>query len=137
MEAARRAVIDVGTNSIKLLVADVSQDVRPVLEESKQTRLGRGFYNSHRLQPEPIANTAKAVAVFASKARDLGASSIRVIATSAARDAVNAAELVSAIEQASELKVEIISGEQEAEWAFAIPEWLSATDYRNPPSGRF
>jgi len=118
MVVVRRAVIDVGTNSIKLLVADVAGDVRPVLEESKQTRLGRGFYNSHRLQAEPLANTAKAVAVFASKARDLGASSIRVIATSAARDAVNAAELVSAIQQASELKVEIISGEQEAEWAF-------------------
>ena len=119
VEAVRRAVIDVGTNSIKLLVADVAGgEIRPVVEESKQTRLGQGFYNSHRLQPEPIANTAKAVTLFASKARDLGTRSIHVIATSAARDAVNAAELISAIEQASSLKVEIISGDQEAEWAF-------------------
>ncbi len=119
MEAVRRAVIDVGTNSVKLLVADVAgSDVQPTLEESKQTRLGQGFYDTHRLKPEPIANTAKAVAAFASKARELKATSIRLIATSAARDAVNASELISAIEQASGLKIEIISGEQEAEWAF-------------------
>ena len=58
MEIIRRAVIDVGTNSIKLLVADVSgRDVSPVHEESRQTRLGQGFYESHRLQPESIART--------------------------------------------------------------------------------
>ena len=51
-------------------------------------------------------------------ARELKAESIRIIATSAARDAVNPQELISAIESASDLKVEIISGEQEAEWAF-------------------
>src|SRR2546430_2536034 len=50
MKSARRAVIDVGTNSIKLLVADVAgHAVQPVWEESKQTRLGRGFYETRRL----------------------------------------------------------------------------------------
>jgi exopolyphosphatase/guanosine-5'-triphosphate,3'-diphosphate pyrophosphatase len=112
-------VIDVGTNSIKLLVAEVSgRQVRPVLEESKQTRLGQGFYDTHRLQPGPMAGTAEAVARFADKARQRQARSIRVIATSAARDALNAAELIAAIERASGLKVEIISGDQEAEWGF-------------------
>ena len=119
MSYIRRAVIDVGTNSVKLLVADVEgHDVRPVCEESKQTRLGKGFYDTHRLQPEPIAKTAKAVMNYATKSRELSAVSIRVVATSAARDAVNPRELVSAIEVASGLKVEIISGDQEAEWAF-------------------
>jgi exopolyphosphatase/guanosine-5'-triphosphate,3'-diphosphate pyrophosphatase len=119
MSQTRRAVIDVGTNSVKLLVADVEgHDVRPLLEESKQTRLGRGFYETHRLQPEPIAKTAKAVMNFANKARELNAVSTRVIATSAARDAVNPEELLSAIETAAGLKVEIISGDQEANWAF-------------------
>jgi len=119
MSYIRRAVIDVGTNSVKLLVADVAgHDVQPVCEESKQTRLGRGFYDTHRLQPEPIAKTAKAVMNYATKSRELSAVSIRVVATSAARDAVNPRELVSAIEVASGLKVEIISGDQEAEWAF-------------------
>jgi len=119
MESVRRAVIDVGTNSIKLLVAEVAgHDVRPVCEESRQTRLGRSFYDTHRLQPGPIAQTAEAVADFAANARAARADSIRVIATSAARDAVNAADLVSAIHEASGLSVEIISGEQEALWAF-------------------
>lgn len=119
MKAARRAVIDVGTNSVKLLVADVSgHEVQPVWEESKQTRLGRGFYETHRLQPEAIDGTAKAVAQFAETARKHQANSARVIATSAARDAVNADELSSAIEKAAGLKMEIISGEQEADWVF-------------------
>jgi exopolyphosphatase/guanosine-5'-triphosphate,3'-diphosphate pyrophosphatase len=119
METARRAVIDVGTNSVKLLVADVSgREVQPVWEESKQTRLGRGFYETHRLQAEAIEATGKAVAQFSETARKYEATSVRVIATSAARDAVNSEELSSAIEKASRLKMEIISGEQEAEWVF-------------------
>jgi exopolyphosphatase/guanosine-5'-triphosphate,3'-diphosphate pyrophosphatase len=119
MNATRRAVIDVGTNSVKLLVADVQgQNARPVIEDSVQTRLGKNFYETHRLQPDAIAQTASAVAHFAGIAREKNSSSIRVFATSAARDAVNPDDLVSAIEKASDLKVEIISGEQEAEWAF-------------------
>ena len=44
MHAIRRAVIDVGTNSVKLLVAEVAgHDIRPIREESRQTRLGQGF----------------------------------------------------------------------------------------------
>jgi len=119
VNTVRRAVIDIGTNSIKLLVADVDgHGVRPLVEESKQTRLGRGFYQTRHLQPEAIAQTARAVGKFAETARERQAASIRVIATSAVRDAVNPEELTSAIEQASGLKVEIISGEQEADWVF-------------------
>ncbi len=119
MDSVRRAVIDVGTNSVKLLVADVAgDDVQPVWEESKQTRLGRGFYDTHRLQPAAVAATAKAVGDFASAARERGAASIRIIATSAAREAVNARELTVALETAAGLKVEIISGEQEADLVF-------------------
>jgi exopolyphosphatase/guanosine-5'-triphosphate,3'-diphosphate pyrophosphatase len=117
--SVRRAVIDVGTNSIKLLVADVAGcDVQPVHEESRQTRLGQGFYETCRLQLETIAYSANAVADFARTARQHGSRSIRVIATSAARDAVNPEDLISAIKAASRLKVEIISGELEAGWAF-------------------
>lgn len=119
MEAKRRAVIDVGTNSVKLLVADVrGHEVTPVHEESKQTRLGKGFYETHQLQPEPIAQTARAVQSFAGIAREHGAGSVRVIATSAARDAANPRDLTNAIEQAARLKTEIITGAREAEWAF-------------------
>jgi exopolyphosphatase/guanosine-5'-triphosphate,3'-diphosphate pyrophosphatase len=119
MSHTRRAVIDVGTNSVKLLVAEVhGRDVRPVNEESKQTRLGQGFYETHRLRGEAIEKTAKAVAAYAEKARALDAVSVRVVATSAARDAVNPHDLATAIESAAKLKMEIISGEQEAQWAF-------------------
>jgi exopolyphosphatase/guanosine-5'-triphosphate,3'-diphosphate pyrophosphatase len=119
MPTVRRAVIDVGTNSVKLLVADViGHEVQPVLEDSKQTRLGKGFYESHRLQPEPLAQTARAVAAFANTARKHGATSVRIIATSAARDAKNPDDLSTAIAEATNLRLEIISGEQEAEWSF-------------------
>ena len=115
----RRAVIDVGTNSVKLLVADVAgHRVQPLWEDSTQTRLGRGFYETHMLHPKAIEQTAEAVAEFAATAREWKAASIHIFATSAARDAVNAADLTSAIERASGLEVKIISGEQEADWVF-------------------
>ncbi len=118
-DSSRRAVIDIGTNSVKLLVADVSPDaVEPVWEGSEQTRLGRGFYEDHRLRPEAIADTAKAVAEFVQTARGQGATALRIIATSAARDATNAADLLNAVSSSTGQLVEVISGEQEAEWAF-------------------
>ena len=119
MQTERRAVIDVGTNSVKLLVADVAgRSVVPVLEDGRQTRLGKGFYESHRLQPVAIAQTALAVGEFAKAALKLGAVTVRVIATSAARDAKNGVELANAVTKACGLTLQIISGEQEAEWAF-------------------
>jgi exopolyphosphatase/guanosine-5'-triphosphate,3'-diphosphate pyrophosphatase len=119
MGTVRRAVIDVGTNSIKLLVADVAgREVQPVHEESRQTRLGRGFYETRRLQPEAVACTAEAVWEFAQTAREKNAESIRVFATSAARDAMNPTDLTDTIFRATGLKTEIISGAREAEWVF-------------------
>ena len=119
MDFIRRAVIDVGTNSVKLLVADVAGgQVSPVLEESKQTRLGRNFYETLTLQVDAITRTAAAVAELAGKARALHPVSVRVFATSAARDAKNPGDLTAAIQAAAGLPVEIISGEQEAVWSF-------------------
>jgi len=119
VDIVRRAVIDVGTNSIKLLVADVSaEQVRPVWEGSKQTRLGKGFYQTHELQPGAISQTARAVVEFVSAARDHQSESIRIIATSAVREAVNPKQLTQAIETGTGLKVEILSGEQEADLVF-------------------
>jgi len=119
MSPCRRAVIDIGTNSVKLLLAEVrGHDIDPVLEESEQTRLGRGFYEEHRLQAGPIRDTARAVSRLAGKARMHHAASIDLIATSAARDAQNATELKDAIQQSSGLAVRIITGEEEAELAY-------------------
>ncbi len=104
---------------MKVLLADVEAGVvTPLWETSEQTRLGRGFYETHRLQSEPIAATAAAVARFAGEARSRGAVHVRVVATSAARDAVNREDLLAAIRSASGLETEVISGEQEAEWGF-------------------
>ncbi len=117
--SVRRAVIDVGTNSVKLLVAQVSgRCVEPLLEQSEQTRLGRGFYETHRLRAPAIAHTARVVAEFAARARALEVVATRIIATSAARDARNQDELLAALREAAAIPVDIISGEQEAEWAF-------------------
>lgn len=119
MGTERRAVIDVGTNSVKLLVADVTgTTVHPVTETSEQTRLGAGFYPAHRLHRAAIERTAVAVARFSGRAREHGADWLRVLATSAARDALNQADLVTALRQACRMEPEIISGEQEADWAF-------------------
>jgi exopolyphosphatase/guanosine-5'-triphosphate,3'-diphosphate pyrophosphatase len=101
-----------------LLVAEVTgREVRPLLEKDKQTRLGQGFYSSHLLQPGPISQTAEAVARFVAEAREQAAA-IRVIATSAVRDATNASELTTAVERACGIKIEVISGDQEAELVF-------------------
>lgn len=119
MCSSRRAVIDIGTNSVKVLVADISERrVAAVWEESEQTRLGRGFYETHQLQAGAIEHTASAVARFVQRAKATGASDIRLIATSAARDAVNKDDLLGAIQCACGMPLEVISGEQEAEWVF-------------------
>lgn len=119
MASVRRAVIDVGTNSVKLLVADVlGQQVQPVLETAKQTRLGAGLYQAGRLQPDALARTTVVVTEFVRLARARGAASVRGFATNAAREATNAHELVAALHKACGLRLETLSGDAEAEGAF-------------------
>ncbi len=113
------AVIDIGTNSVKLLVAQGSgQGLLRIHEESEQTRLGQGFYKTQYLSLEAIARTAEAVEKVAATARRLSATSIRTIATSAVRDATNRDDLIAAIKSRSNLMVEVLSGEQEADLVF-------------------
>ncbi len=117
--SCRRAVIDIGTNSVKLLVAEVQDhQVSPLLEKSQQTRLGKGFYSNNELQRESIDQTAKVVADFSRVAATFEPQRVRVIATSAVRDSTNQEAFVSAIETASGLTVEVVSGVQEADWVF-------------------
>lgn len=116
----RRAVIDVGTNSVKLLIAEVTDgEVHPIWEGSKQTRLGRGLYDTGLLSQESLTATKDAVRQYAADARQQGATSLRIIATSAAREARNAPQLIQLLTEASGVVPEVISGEQEARWAFA------------------
>ena len=127
MKPLRRAVIDIGTNSIKLLVGEVIEgSVHPIDERSEQTRLGAGFYDTHQLQPVPIARTASAVARFVAQARDAGAESIRIIATSAARDAENAADLLEAVRRAAGLRVKSSPATRRRSGSFAASRRIPA-----------
>ena len=120
MKTERRAVIDIGTNSVKLLVAAVEgAEVRWVHKAGEAVRLGQGIFETHWLQPDAIQRAAQVVARLARQAAGFNPSVFHVIATSAVREAVNRADLVNAVEAASGLKVEVLSGEQEAEWVFA------------------
>jgi exopolyphosphatase/guanosine-5'-triphosphate,3'-diphosphate pyrophosphatase len=114
-----RAVIDIGTNAVKMLVGRVSAgDIVPICEDNEQTRLGRGLYQDQILRQDSIEATIQAVSRFTRRAREQGAESVRVIATSAVREARNADLLVQAITRATGLKVEVISGDTEARLAF-------------------
>lgn len=120
MNTERRAVLDVGTNSVKVLVADVSgTSVSPLLEQSRQTRLGDGLYEQHLLRPDRIAATVAAAAEFHSLALERQARVFRIVATSATREARNRAELLQPLQEAWGVPVEVISGEVEADLAFA------------------
>ena len=119
MTPERRAVIDVGTNSAKLLVAEVAGNgVHPIYETGVQTRLGERLGATRQLQPNAIARTVSVVTDFVATARTRGAQRVRLFATSAAREATNGQDLVAALRQAVGLPLEIISGLQEATWAF-------------------
>ncbi|WP_224244011.1 Ppx/GppA phosphatase family protein [Hyalangium gracile] len=117
----RFATIDVGTNSVLLLVADRTPDgqFQAVLERAEITRLGRGVDKSRRLSPEGMEATLATMTAFANEARALGAEGIAVSATSAARDAQNGAEFLAAARERAGVTVEIISGELEAQLSFS------------------
>lgn len=112
----RRAVIDIGTNTVKLLVADAGDgQVVPVISKDTTTRLGEGVDETRQLHRVAIARTVNAVAAFAEEA---GTDDIRVFATSAARDARNRQDFLDAVRAKTGLKVEIITGQREAELIF-------------------
>ncbi len=116
----RFAAIDVGTNSVLLLVAERQADgsFTAVRERAEITRLGRGVDASRRLHPDAIADTTKAIADFVSDAKTLGAQAIAITATSAARDATNGHEFLSQVKATTGISVDIISGDEEARLSF-------------------
>jgi exopolyphosphatase/guanosine-5'-triphosphate,3'-diphosphate pyrophosphatase len=111
----RHAAIDVGTNTVLLLVAERRGDALvPLLERAEITRLGRGVDATGRLDPSAIRETVAALAGFARAARALGAVDPVCVATSAARDASNGAEFFEAARAAAALEPRVISGDEEA-----------------------
>ena len=117
----RYAAIDVGTNSVLLLVAERQADGRfiAVEERSEITRLGKGVDQSKTLSPEALETTLKVLERFSQEARDLGAKGIVATATSAARDATNGKVFIDGAKSRAGLDVEIISGSEEARLSFA------------------
>lgn len=117
----RFATIDIGTNSVLLLVAERGDDgkFRPILERAEITRLGRGVDLHKKLDPAAMEDTLKVLEAFAADARAVGAQEIAATATSAARDASNGLAFLQAAAARAGLKVEIISGEEEARLSFA------------------
>jgi len=117
---SRLAAVDVGTNSVLLLVAERTSDgvVRPVREEADITRLGRGVDRTGVLSPEGMDATLEVLSRFAALARTDGARALVVTATSAARDARNGAEFLSRVRERTGTNVEILSGDEEARLSY-------------------
>jgi len=117
---SRLAAVDVGTNSVLLLVAERTSDgvVRPVREEADITRLGRGVDRTGVLSPEGMEATLEVLSRFAALARTDGARALVVTATSAARDARNGAEFLSRVRERTGTNVEILSGDEEARLSY-------------------
>lgn len=113
------AAIDVGSNSTRLLVAEVSREGKVIPRERGliTTRLGQGIEKKY-LQPGAVDRTLKAVDHFYQQARGLGAVSVVIAATSAVRDAVNRAEFVRRVKDALGLEVMVLSGREEAFYTY-------------------
>src|SRR5256885_4131059 len=109
----RYATIDIGTNSVLLLVAEKKgARFEPVVERAEITRLGRGVDRTKTLDSAAIEDTLKVLEAFAREARALGAAEIAVSATSAARDASNGKEFLEGALRRAGVKPEIISGDE-------------------------
>ncbi len=111
----RYAAIDVGTNSTRLLIGEVSGGkVFPVFFDLRTTRLGEGLAEGCFLRPGAVARTLDALSEFKLKLRAHGVGRVRAVATSAAREAANAGEFLEQARSRCGLVVEVISGEEEA-----------------------
>jgi exopolyphosphatase/guanosine-5'-triphosphate,3'-diphosphate pyrophosphatase len=115
----RVAAIDCGTNSIRLLVADVdSGGLTDVVRTMEIVRLGEGVDRTGELAPAAIERTRKALESYARTIASTGAERVRMVATSASRDASNADEFRAMVRSVLGQEPEVISGDQEAELSF-------------------
>ena len=118
----RVAAIDCGTNSLRLLIADVDP-ARGVLADVQRrmeiVRLGQGVDATGKLAPEALERTMKVLAEYAAAIREAGAEAVRMVATSATRDASNAADFTSGVYAALGIEPVVITGAEEARLSFA------------------
>ncbi len=124
----RVAIIDIGSNSTRLLVADVEDGrVTPIARRSMVTRLGRGVDLSGQLAVEAIEAACGAVDPYVATLQELGAERVDAIATSAVRDAANGSAFVAELRERFALSARVLDGEEEARLTY-----LGATAERAP-----
>jgi exopolyphosphatase/guanosine-5'-triphosphate,3'-diphosphate pyrophosphatase len=119
----RVAALDLGTNSTRLLIADVDgygRDARVATVERRMTitRLGQGVDAQRRLRPDAITRTLTALDEYGDAIREANVQLVRAVATSAARDAVNSDELFDAAIPLLGVRPELVNGTEEAELSF-------------------
>ncbi|POX38260.1 exopolyphosphatase [Streptomyces sp. Ru73] len=117
----RVAAIDCGTNSIRLLVADLDPEtgeLKDLDRRMKIVRLGQGVDRTGRLAPEALERTFAACREYAEIIEELGAEKLRFVATSASRDAENRDDFVRGVVDILGVEPEVITGDQEAEFSF-------------------
>jgi len=116
---SRVAAIDCGTNSIRLLIADIAGDnFKEVLRTMEIVRLGQGVDQNKAFHPDAIDRTLKAVELFRDQIASKGVEKIRFCATSATRDATNRSLFTNGVRDILGIDVEVIPGEEEAELSF-------------------
>ncbi|QXE36506.1 Ppx/GppA family phosphatase [Streptomyces sp. GMY02] len=117
----RVAAVDCGTNSIRLLVADVDAGTGELTDLDRRmriVRLGQGVDRTGRLAPEALERTFEACREYAAVIKEHGAERVRFVATSASRDAENRDEFVHGVLDILGVEPEVITGDQEAEFSF-------------------
>jgi exopolyphosphatase/guanosine-5'-triphosphate,3'-diphosphate pyrophosphatase len=116
----RYAVLDVGTNSVKFHIGELSADGtwRTVVDRAEVTRLGEGLDENGGLGAEPVRRTAAAIAAMVGEAREQGVEEIAAVGTAGLRIAPNAAELIDAVKSETGVEIEVIPGEEEARLAY-------------------
>ncbi|HEX8385933.1 MAG TPA: exopolyphosphatase, partial [Rubricoccaceae bacterium] len=128
----RVCAIDVGTNTVQSLVADVTADGRlaVVEDEERFARLGQGVDASRRLAPEAMDRAVACLRAALDTAARLGAERVVVGATSASRDATNVADLVARVRRELGIEYRVLPGEAEAALSFrgALGRWADAPD---------
>jgi exopolyphosphatase/guanosine-5'-triphosphate,3'-diphosphate pyrophosphatase len=123
------AVVDIGSNSTRLLIAEVGEGrVGEVERQSRVTRLGRGVDLSGQLSAEAIEAACEAIADYVAICREAGVARIEAIATSAVRDASNGSAFVAELRERFALSARVLDGEEEARLTY-----LGAT-CEHPPS---
>jgi exopolyphosphatase / guanosine-5'-triphosphate,3'-diphosphate pyrophosphatase len=119
-EGSRVAAVDLGTNSIRLIVAEPDDDggLRELARDMYITRIGEGVDRTGRIDDDALARTVGVLARYTRRARALHAARIRVAATSAVRDASNREELEAAVRGHAGSELEVLGGEQEGALSF-------------------